>query len=104
MLIIRRLRLWGGLGLFFISYLLWFNCWIFAFIVTAKTLGYFWLTIGMLLAGIGVLPLAFIGVIIQGILSGFGSSFLGDLLIATGLFLVPRIFGGYIVNKHSQSF
>jgi hypothetical protein len=42
------------------------NWWLFSFVVTYKTLGGFWLVIGLLFAGMGVLPLAFVGEMIRG--------------------------------------
>jgi hypothetical protein len=63
-----------------------FAYWVFSFIVTYRTLGGFWLIVGVLLFGMGVFPLAVIGTMIRGL-----RSTLPDLLFAIAPGFVPPL-------------
>jgi hypothetical protein len=47
------------------SYVTGLNWWLFSFLVTYKTLGGVWLIVGLLSAGVGVIPLAVIGEVVR---------------------------------------
>lgn len=96
MFFFKKLRMWVGVILFNMSYLTGFACWIFSFIVTYRTLGTFWLIVGLVLLGAGVFPLAVLGTIMRGLWST-----LPDLLFAIALMLVPRFVGSWIVKRQS---
>ena len=53
-------------ALWFTSYLFNFTGWIYSVGVAFALLGWFWLIIGLLLAGVGVGPIAFIGALLKG--------------------------------------
>jgi len=101
MIIFRRLRPWAGLGLTFASYVFGFGWWVLSYIITVKTLGLFWLVIGVMFMGIGVLPLAFIGIIIRSIAGGI--SFwpaISDYLFAMIVCLIPMGLGSYLMKDY----
>jgi hypothetical protein len=49
-------------------------------------LGLFWLIVGLLLVGVGVVPVAFIGLMIHGLWDG-----VLNLVGAVALFAIPRL-------------
>ena len=49
-----------------ISYIFGITTWLYAVVVTFALLGWVWLIIGLLIAGIGVLPLGMIASLVQG--------------------------------------
>jgi hypothetical protein len=93
LLIFRKTRLFSAKGLFYFSYLFGFYLWLLSFLITVKTLGLFWLIVGLLLVGIGVLPLALIGSVIT---TQWGMFF--NLLIDAAILAFLRIVGAYF-NK-----
>jgi hypothetical protein len=93
----KKFRASVGTALVYFSYLTGSGCWVFSFIVTYRTLGTVWLVVGVLLAGIGVFPLALVGVIIHGLWST-----IPDLLFAIALMLIPRFVGLRIVERQSR--
>jgi hypothetical protein len=97
MLFFRKFRQWGAFGLVYASYVFGFSCWIFSFIVTYKTLGGFWLIIGLFFLAVGVVPLALIGTVNYGLWST-----VGDLAFAIALFFIPRLLGAYFVYRHEK--
>jgi len=73
------------------SYIFNFTGWVYSVGVAFALLGWFWLIVGLLLAGIGVGPVAFIGALIKGpdglamgvalpFILGFGSRFIAAWL------------------------
>lgn len=67
----KRNRIWTSFCLFVSSYVFGLQCWISAFILTYLTLGPVWLCVGLLLAGIGIVPFALVGSVIQSDWSNF---------------------------------
>lgn len=66
MLIFRKLRLFSSMILLYSSYFVGFSLWLYCLCVTYLTLSIGFLIAGLLFGGIGVIPLAFVGLIIQG--------------------------------------
>lgn len=101
MIIFRKLRPWAGLGLLFASFVFGFGWWVFSYIITLKTLGLFGLVIGVIFMGIGILPLAFIGIVIRSI-SGDISFWpaIRDYLFAMIVCLIPMGLGGYLIKDY----
>jgi hypothetical protein len=97
MVVIRRFRFYGAMGLVYASYVFGVGCWLFSFIVAYKTFGLFWLIVGLLLVGVGVVPVAFIGLIIHGLWDG-----VLNLVGAVALFAITRLVGMYIASKQEE--
>ena len=94
MICFKETRRWVGVGLLYSSYVTGFTCWVFSVIVTYQTLGGFWLFLGVVFAGVGVFPLAVIGVIVRG-----EWSVMPDLAFAIAMMLLPRFLGIWIVSR-----
>ena len=91
---IKRLRPSIGLGLLYTSYIPGFTCWIFSFVVTYQTLGVVWLVIGLLFMGVGIFPLAVVGVLLHGLWPA-----MPDLILAIAFVLIPRLIGLWILHR-----
>jgi hypothetical protein len=78
--IFRKLRPWTGLGIFFASFL--FGTMLFAFscLVVLELWGVFGLVVGLILAGVGVLPVAFLAALFHGEWALLGYVVLGTVL------------------------
>ena len=61
LVIFRRTRSWGGLILHYFSLVVGAATWFFGAAVTFSSFGWFGLIIGLLLLGLGVVPLGIIG-------------------------------------------
>ena len=92
--IFRKTRPWAGLGFFFASYLFGTVLFAFSCLVAVQIWGYVALIIGLIFAGIGVVPVAFLAALFHGewsllsyVLAGtvltFGSRYLGIRLAAS---------------------
>jgi ketosteroid isomerase-like protein len=92
MCIFRKTRLWAAMGFYFGSYLFGVTLWAFSCLICIAIWGYMALIIGLLLAGVGVLPVALIAALFHGewtvlleLLIGlvltFGTRFAGMMLI-----------------------
>ena len=64
-LIFRRTRALGAKTLLYSSYYTGFSCWWFCFILCYRALGGFWLLFGLIFMGVGVVPLAFVGLMVK---------------------------------------
>jgi predicted small metal-binding protein len=92
MCIFRKTRSWAGIGFYIGSYLFGLTLWAFSCLICIAIWGYMALIIGLLFAGVGVLPVALIAAIFHGewtvlleLLTGlvltFGTRFAGMMLI-----------------------
>jgi len=97
MLVSRRLRVYGAVGLVYASYVFGFGCWVYSVEVAYKTLGLFWTLFGLGCFGVGVLPVALLGAIIQSRWDG-----VLNLIAAVALIAIPRLVGMYVIYKHSK--
>jgi hypothetical protein len=61
----RKSRPFGGLGLFLYSYMAGFALWLLCLTMLSVMWGNFWMVVGLVFAGIGVVPLAFFAVLFQ---------------------------------------
>ena len=61
LVIFRRTRSWGGLVLHYFSLVVGAATWFFSAAVTFSSFGWFGLIVGLLLLGLGVVPLGIIG-------------------------------------------
>jgi hypothetical protein len=96
LLIFRKTRGYGGIGIYFASYAIGLALWIFCFLY-AFEVSLFWTIIGILMAGLGIVPVAAIMTLIRGDWSNFGS-----ILGAVVVVFVLRGFGAWIVEKSEQ--
>lgn len=69
------------------------HLWMLSFIVTYRTLGVVWLFVGLLAAGVGVIPLAWIGDAVRGLWWE-----MPQLMIALALAFAPRMFGTFLLE------
>lgn len=86
----KRTRGFSAGALMISSFIFGFTTWLFSAAVTFGLLGWFWLIVGLLFAGLGVAPLG----IIAALLNGLGSAAFG---IVFGLFLT---IGSRILANH----
>jgi hypothetical protein len=78
--IFRKTRKWAGIGLYMSSYLFGTALFAFSCIVVLNLWGYGGLIVGLLLGGIGVVPLAFLATLFKGVWSAFWFVIVGALL------------------------
>jgi hypothetical protein len=94
----KRTRPWAGLGYYYSSYV--FGTLLFAYscIVAYGYWGFFGLFVGLIIAGIGVVPVAYVATILHR-----DWPILGNLLVGTAATFGLRAFGIYLVSeKESQ--
>jgi hypothetical protein len=86
--ILRKTRPWAGFGFYLASYVFGITLWAFSCIVVVGHWGYVGLIVGLLLAGVGVFPVAFLAVLLHaewyivseltiGLVLTFGTRYLG---------------------------
>lgn len=94
MCIFQKTRPWGAMGLYFASYVFGITLWAFSCIVCVDLWGYFALFVGLVMAGIGVLPVAIIAAL-------FTASWpiLGSLLLWTIATFGARALGLHIISR-----
>jgi hypothetical protein len=96
--IFRKTRGISGLLLFIESYIFGFSLWLFSLIILNLLGGRIGVIIGLVFAGIGVIPVA----IIASALHGYWST-AGEILLAGILIILARYIGGYLVAKSAES-
>lgn len=64
--IFKKSRVVGAIGLLISSYVWGLNLWLWALVIAYYLAGTFWLVVGLLLGGIGVVPIAIIASLISG--------------------------------------
>lgn len=72
-------------------------CWWQSFIVTYRMLGWLSVVIGLLFAGLGVVPMALVATGMRGDRDVFG-----DLLLGAGLTLLPRYAAKFMTNRPAE--
>jgi hypothetical protein len=92
--IFRKTRAFAGNGLFIASYVFGATLFVWSLLVAYQLLGVVGILIGLALAGVGVVPVAMFGTIINGLWS-----LLLELLLITGFTFGTRILGAYLVEK-----
>jgi hypothetical protein len=98
MIFIKRTRGWGAVGFVYSSFGWGLYLWLTAFLYTYGNFGLFWLIVGLVLGGIGVVPIAFIGSLIHADWSG-----VLQIVVMLVLSLGFRFFGLYMGAKHEES-
>lgn len=96
LLMFRKTRSYGGVGIYFASYAIGLALWIFCFLY-AVAVSVFWTVAGILLGGVGIVPVAAIMTLIRRDWSNFGN-ILGAVVVVFAL----RGFGAWIVEKSEQ--
>lgn len=71
--LIPRARSFASIGLLLASFVFGFLLWIWAFIVTLVMWGWIGVVIGLLIAGIGIIPVAFFALLFHGEWQGLGN-------------------------------
>ena len=99
MLVFRRTRARGAAALRYSSFYTAFSCWWFCFILCYRAFGGFWLFVGLLFAGIGVIPFAFFGLMIKSFWTPGLGPWVLDVFAAIMLFTVPRWLGLWILER-----
>lgn len=64
--VFRRVRVFAGSTIWFSSYVFGLIAWMFSFVITYGLWGLFGVLVGMMLAGVGVVPLAMIAAALNG--------------------------------------
>ncbi len=99
LIVFRRTRSRGATLLVQSSYYTAFSCWWFCFILCYRVFGGVWLFVGLLGAGIGVIPLAFFGLMIKSFWTPGLGPWVLDTFAAIMLFAVPRWLGLWILVR-----
>jgi hypothetical protein len=94
LVIFRKTRAFSGLGLFIASYIFGASLWVWGFLLTYVLWGATALFIGLLLAGIGVVPIAMLATLFNSELS-----ILGQLILLLIFTFGSRTLGYYLVEK-----
>src|SRR5208337_1828931 len=89
----RRTRNLSGNGLILCSYAFGISLWVWGFLVTYSLWGGFGLLIGLLLGGIGVVPLAMLATLSKGMWS-----ILGQLVLLTAVTFGTRFLGYFLIS------
>lgn len=95
-LIAKRTRFYGGVGIYYASLVIGLSLWITC-IVYALRISVFWTLLGVMMGGLGIVPIAAIMTLIRRDWSGFGSIV---LLAATVYGL--RLLGLWIAGKYEE--
>ncbi len=96
--IFKKTRPFSTICLYISSYFFGLSAWFLGLIVTYLTLGGFWIFIGLIFGGVGVIPIGLIGSIIKGEWSLFWS-----ILYITVLTFGIRIFVFYLMEKEENN-
>lgn len=84
----------GGIGLTFVSYVFGATLWFWSLLITYTLWGWVALIVGLVIAGVGVLPIALLATAIKGEWAVFG-----ELLFLTAATFGTRGMGLYFVNR-----
>lgn len=95
--IFKKTRPFSAICLYVSSYFFGLSAWFLGLITTYITLGGFWILIGLIFGGVGVVPMGVIGSIIKG-----EWSLMWNLLYVTALTFGIRIFVFYIIAKEEN--
>ncbi len=93
----RRTRAYAGNLMVVVSFLVGLSTWIWGFLVTYAFWGLLGLVVGLLLLGLGVVPLGLLAAGVHGRWEVFGDG----LLLLLGLF-VPRFLGIYLLARSEK--
>jgi hypothetical protein len=91
--VFKKTRPWAGLGFYFASYVFGVTLWALSCVFAFGYWGYFGLVVGLLLAGVGVFPVALLAVLVHGDWPN-----VGWLLIGLALVIGTRFVGAVLTN------
>jgi hypothetical protein len=93
----RKGRGLGGLGLSLSSYVIGFSLWVWSLIVAYSLGGVFWIIVGLLFAGVGVIPIAIVAAALKAQWSIAGQMLLGLVVV-----LALRAIGTSLVENDAR--
>jgi hypothetical protein len=93
----RKLRPFVARALMYSSFYMGFSCWWYSFIVLYQMAGGWFILIGILILGIGIVPLAFLAAVLHGYWSTFW-----NLVLAVAFFFVPRLIVIFISHREAK--
>jgi hypothetical protein len=96
LLIFRKTRRWGGAGIYFLSWPLGLWLWVASF-VYATSVSLFWAGLGIILGGLGVIPIAAIMTLIRRDWENFGG-LVGTLIVV----LILRFVGFWVEERAEE--
>lgn len=90
----KKYRGLGGLGLALSSYVIGFSLWVWSLIVAYSLAGVFWIIVGLLFAGLGVIPIAIIAAALK------AQWFIaGQMLLGVFIVLILRGIGTFLIES-----
>jgi hypothetical protein len=92
--IARSLRGWAGLGIVLASYAVGFSLWVWALVIAFVMAGLFWMIVGLVFAGVGVVFVAIVASAIHGEWSVFIQLIVGVVVV---YFL--RVIGNVLIER-----
>jgi len=93
----RKTGMFGGIGMFFSSYVFGLTLWFLGLLITYFTWGFLGVFIGLVLGGIGVIPLAMLAMLLEGELF-----VLFVLILLSVLTFGLKILGIYMASKAEE--
>ncbi len=94
---IKKLRRFVGTLVFVSSYVFGLNLWLFSTLITYSLWGVFGLLIGLIIFGVGVVPIAFLSSAFKGLWST-----VSDIIFGLILTFGTRMLGLFIISKQQQ--
>lgn len=92
--LLRSTRGASGTGFYVASFVFGFSLWVWSLLLVANIWGTYGVVIGLMLAGLGIVPLAFIAVLFHGLWS-----VLGQLTLVLAFTIGVRVFGLWLARK-----
>jgi hypothetical protein len=96
--IFRRTRVFAGMSTYFASYAFGLTLWVWAILLSYSLWGIAGIVVGLFLGGIGVVPIAMLASLFNGLWST-----LAQLVLLTGITLGSRFLGLYIAMKAADA-
>ncbi len=96
LIIFKKTRPILGVILIWSTYLFGFTLWLISLVISLKYAGVVWVIIGLMLAGVGVLPIAIISSAIQA-----DWFYVIYLIVFFAIIIFIRILGSYLVNRYA---
>jgi hypothetical protein len=97
--IFRKTRLVGGAAIFLYSYALGFDLWILSLVIAKSLAGIFWLIVGCLFAGVGVIPVALIALALNGEWGNFAMLLVAGTVAFVVRYIAIAVMGSAVEAK-----
>ena len=94
LLAVKKFKRFSGSGLLISSYLFGITLWLWCLVLTFKLWGWLALVIGVVLCGIGVVPIALLAALFSGLFSTFCWIILYIIIV-----FATRVFGIHLINQ-----